>query len=98
MATRPVPGQPVRRVLAYGPTSSTEWSPASANWFVPTWLADIGETIERKVEAFACYETEQRAYPHPRSERAVRATAEFFGASVGSECTEPFVLVRGLES
>jgi LmbE family N-acetylglucosaminyl deacetylase len=97
VAARPVPGQAVRRLLTYAPTSSTEWTPAALNWFVPNWFVDIGETIDRKLEAFACYETEQRAYPHPRSERAVRAHAEFFGASAGFEYAEPFVLVRSLE-
>jgi LmbE family N-acetylglucosaminyl deacetylase len=98
VATRPVPGQPVRRVLTYAPTSSTEWTPAGLNWFVPNWFVDITETIERKIAAWACYETERREYPHPRSERALRAHAEFFGASVGCAHAEPFVLVRGLES
>ena len=97
VATRPVPGQTVRRVLTYAPTSSTEWTPAGRNWFVPNWFVDVTETFERKVAAFACYATEQRAYPHPRSERALRAHAEFFGASVGCEYAEPFVLVRSLE-
>jgi LmbE family N-acetylglucosaminyl deacetylase len=97
VATRPVPEQPVRRVLTYAPTSSTEWTPAGRNWFVPNWFVDVTETIERKLAAFACYETERREYPHPRSERALRAHAEFYGASVGVACAEPFVLVRGLE-
>ena len=47
--------------------------------------------------AFAHYETERREYPHPRSERAIRAAAEFYGASCGCEHAEPFVLVSGLE-
>ena len=98
VATRPVPAQPVRRVLTYAPTSSTEWTPAGRNWFVPNWFVDIGETIERKLAAFARYETERRDYPHPRSERALRAHAEFFGASCGCEYAEPFVHVRGLEA
>jgi N-acetylglucosamine malate deacetylase 1 len=98
VATRPVPGQTVRRLLTYAPTSSTEWTPAPLNWFVPNWFVDIGEAIERKVAAFAQYETERREYPHPRSERAIRAAAEFYGASCGREFAEPFVLVRGLES
>jgi N-acetylglucosamine malate deacetylase 1 len=97
VATRPVPGQPVRRVLTYAPTSSTEWTPAATNWFVPNWFVDITATIGRKLEAFACFTTEQRPYPHPRSERAIGATASFFGATVGAEYAEPFVLVRGLE-
>jgi LmbE family N-acetylglucosaminyl deacetylase len=98
VATRPVPGQTVRRLLTYAPTSSTEWTPAPLNWFVPNWFVDIGEGIERKIAAFAHYETERREYPHPRSERAIRAAAEFYGASCGCEHAEPFVLVRGLES
>jgi N-acetylglucosamine malate deacetylase 1 len=98
VATRPVPGQTVRRLLTYAPTSSTEWTPAPLNWFVPNWFVDIGEGIERKVAAFAHYETERREYPHPRSERAIRAAAEFYGASCGCGHAEPFVLVRALES
>jgi LmbE family N-acetylglucosaminyl deacetylase len=89
-------GQPVRR-LTYAPTSSTEWTPAATNWFVPNWYVDITETLERKVAAFAQYETELREYPHPRSERAIRAAASFHGSSCGCEYAEPFVLVRGLE-
>jgi N-acetylglucosamine malate deacetylase 1 len=96
VATRPTPGQPVRRVLTYAPTSSTEWTPAGLNWFVPNWFVDVGETLERKVSAFAHYETERREYPHPRSERAIRAAASFYGSSCGCEYAEPFVLVRAL--
>jgi LmbE family N-acetylglucosaminyl deacetylase len=97
VATRPVPKQSVRRLLTYAPTSSSEWTPAPLNRFVPNWFVDISETLERKVAAFACYATEQRPYPHPRSERAIRAAAAFHGSSCGSEYAEPFVLVRGLE-
>jgi LmbE family N-acetylglucosaminyl deacetylase len=97
VAARPTPGQPVRRLLTYAPTSSTEWTPAGTNWFVPNWFVDITETLDRKLEAFACFETEQRPYPHPRSSRALKAHAELFGATVGCEYAEPFVLVRSLE-
>ncbi len=98
VATRPVPGQTVRRLLTYAPTSSTEWTPPPLNWFVPNWFVDVTATIERKVAAFAHYETERREYPHPRSERAILAAAEFYGSSCGREHAEPFVLVRALES
>ena len=98
VATRPTPGQPVRRLLTYAPTSSTEWTPAAVNWFMPNWYVDVTATFERKIAAFAHYETERRDYPHPRSERAIRATAEYHGASCGFELAEPFVLVRSLES
>jgi LmbE family N-acetylglucosaminyl deacetylase len=97
VATRPTPGQPVRRLLTYAPTSSTEWTPAAVNWFQPNWYVDVTGTLERKLAAFARYETERREYPHPRSERAIRAAAEFHGTTSGFELAEPFVLVRSLE-
>jgi N-acetylglucosamine malate deacetylase 1 len=96
VATRPMPGQVVRRVLTYGPTSSVEWTPAGVSWFIPNWFVDIGATIEAKLAAFACYETEERPPPHPRNERGIRAHAEHYGASAGCYYAEPFVLVRSL--
>jgi LmbE family N-acetylglucosaminyl deacetylase len=97
VATRPSPGHPVRRVLAYAPTSSIEWTPVLTAVFAPNWFVDITETFERKLRAFARYETEARPYPHPRSERALRAHAELHGTSAGCEYAEPFVLVRSRE-
>ena len=97
VATRPTPGQSVRRVLTYAPTSSTEWTPAARTWFVPNWYVDISTTLEDKLAAFGRYETERREYPHPRSERAIRATAEYHGTTCGCEYAEPFVLVRSVE-
>jgi LmbE family N-acetylglucosaminyl deacetylase len=97
VGTRPIPDQPVLRLLTYAPTSSTEWTPAATNWFVPNWYVDVTSTLQRKLEAFACFKTEERPYPHPRNARALEAHAQFHGSAVGCEYAEPFVLVRGLE-
>jgi N-acetylglucosamine malate deacetylase 1 len=97
VATRPTPGQTVRRVLTYAPTSSTEWTPAPTNWFVPNWFVDVSETMSQKLEAFACFETESRPFPHPRNAEGLEAHARFFGATVGCRYAEPFVLVRSVE-
>jgi LmbE family N-acetylglucosaminyl deacetylase len=97
VATRPLPGQVVRRVLTYGPISSVEWTPAVTGLFVPNWYVDIGATIEAKLAAFACYDTEGRPPPHPRNERGIRAHAELHGAAAGCHYAEPFVLVRSVE-
>src|SRR5215218_780545 len=83
--------------VATRPTSSTEWTPAATSWFVPNWFVDITETFARKLEAFACFETEMRAFPHPRSARALEAHGQLYGATVGCEYAEPFVLVRSVE-
>ena len=61
VATRPTPEQVVERLLTYAPTSSTEWTPSPVNWFVPNWYVDVSATIERKIAAFAHYETERRS-------------------------------------
>jgi LmbE family N-acetylglucosaminyl deacetylase len=95
VATRPVPGQPVRRVLTYAPTSSTEWS-APEGSFRPNWFVDVSETLAAKLEAFEHYRTEHRPWPHPRSVRALRTTAEHYGTVIGRPAAEPFVLVRAV--
>ena len=97
VATRPTPGQTVRRVLTYAPTSSTEWTPAPTNWFVPNWFVDVSGTMAQKLDAFACFETESRPFPHPRNAEGLEAHARFFGATVGCRYAEPFVLVRSVE-
>jgi N-acetylglucosamine malate deacetylase 1 len=98
VATRPVPGQTVRRVLTFAPTSSSEWTPPPMDTFRPTWFVDISDTLELKLEAFACYLTEQRGWPHPRNGRALRATAEHHGSGVGVDAAEPFVLIRTVDT
>jgi len=79
-ATRPIAGQPVREIYAFEVPSSTEWAfqriePA----FRPNVVVDITGTIEAKVAAMECYESEARAFPHPRSPEALRAIATRWG-------------------
>jgi N-acetylglucosamine malate deacetylase 1 len=96
VATRPHAGRPVRRVLSYATTSGIEWTAPFDNTFRPTWFTDITDTIDDKIAAFACYTTETREWPHPRSSRAIRSTAEHWGTWVGWENAEPFMLIRQL--
>jgi N-acetylglucosamine malate deacetylase 1 len=96
VATRPVPGQTVRRVLTFAPPSSSEWTPPPISTFLPTWFVDVSDTLELKLEAFECYRTEQREWPHPRNARALRATAEHYGSWIGADAAEPFVLIRAV--
>lgn len=98
VATRPVPGQTVRRLLTYAPTSSTEWTPAPVTWWRPNWFVDISANLERKLEAFRHYRSEWRDWPHPRNDRALRVHAEYWGTVAGRPAAEPFVLVRALEA
>ena len=93
-AFRPLPGSAVRELFAYEVASSTEWAfgqfgPA----FAPDTFVDVAAHLDRKLAALAAYEGELRPFPHPRSERAVRAQAEWRGATVGVAAAEAFATV-----
>jgi LmbE family N-acetylglucosaminyl deacetylase len=96
-ATRPMAGQPVREIYAFEVPSSTEWAfqriePAfRANVFV-----DITSTLEAKIAAMECYESEARKFPHPRSPEALRAIAMRWGSVIGCAAAEAFELVRSI--
>ena len=68
VATRPTETC-IEAVYAFDTASSTEW--AFPRTFVPdTWI-DIAATLDAKLAAMACYESELRPYPHPRSLKAL---------------------------
>jgi LmbE family N-acetylglucosaminyl deacetylase len=93
VATRPYPGQSVRRVLAYETASSTEWSgvPFPANVYV-----EVTATLDAKLHALAAYASEAKEAPHPRSAEGVRARASLRGFEVGLPAAEAFHLIRDI--
>jgi N-acetylglucosamine malate deacetylase 1 len=95
VATRPRPGQPVRSLLEYETPSETEWSaPDSSHWFIPNVYIDVSDHMSAKVEALACYASQIRAFPHPRSPEYLAALAHVRGCAVGVAAAEAFRLVR----
>jgi LmbE family N-acetylglucosaminyl deacetylase len=95
VACRPVGEGYPRRLLMFETPSSSEWSaPDPALQFMPNVFIDIGATLEKKLEAMACYKSELRPEPHPRSLAALRARAQYWGQIVGKAYAEPFVLAR----
>ncbi len=97
IATRPMQGCPVKEVYQFEVPSSTEWAfqqfePA----FRPNVFMDVSETLELKVKAMACYESEARTFPHPRSAEALRVIAKRWGTVVGCDAAEAFQLVRAV--
>jgi len=96
-ATRPIPGQRVREIYAFEVPSSTEWAFQRLEpSFRPSVFVDISATLETKVSALACYDTETRKFPHPRSPEAVRAIAMRWGSVAGFQAAEAFELIRSL--
>lgn len=98
VAVRPVMGQVVKELYCYRVPSSTEWTPNKADtMFMPNYLVDIEKFAEQKYKAFACYSTELREYPHPRSVQHLREIDKAAGLRVGMLAAEEFVLLRKLD-
>ncbi|MDL1894805.1 PIG-L family deacetylase [Anaerolineae bacterium CFX7] len=96
-ATRPIQGQPVKEIYAFEVPSSTEWAFQQLEQpFRPNTFVDITATLELKIKGMALYESEARAFPHPRSTEALRAIAQRWGSVVGCQATEAFQLIRAI--
>lgn len=98
VAVRPVMGQVVKDLYCYRVPSSTEWTPNKADtMFMPNYFVNIEKYAEQKYKAFACYSTELREYPHPRSVEYLRETDKAAGIRIGLLAAEEFVLLRKLD-
>ncbi len=96
-ATRPMSGQCVRDVYAFEVPSSTEWAFQRIEPpFRPNVFVDIADSLETKIAALGCYDTEARKFPHPRSPEALRAIATRWGSVVGLQAAEAFELIRSV--
>jgi LmbE family N-acetylglucosaminyl deacetylase len=96
-ATRPIEKQSVREIYAFEVPSSTEWAFQRIEpTFRPNVFVDIANSLNTKIAAMACYDTEARAFPHPRSAEALRAIATRWGSVVGLRAVEAFELIRSI--
>lgn len=95
VACRPVGDRPPSKVLMFETPSATEWTwPEPGMAFLPNHFVDVTATIEKKLQAMACYRTELRPAPHPRSLESLRARAQYWGQIVNAPYAEAFVLAR----
>jgi LmbE family N-acetylglucosaminyl deacetylase len=85
-------------IWAFEVPSSTEraWQ-APDRAFHPSVFVDVAATIETKRRALACYRSEARPYPHPRSPEGLEYLARKRGLEVGVTHAEAFELVRRIE-
>ena len=94
VATRPTETC-IDAVYAFDTASSTEW--AHPRSFVPDLWVDISQTLEQKLEAMSCYESEMRDYPHPRSLQALRHKAHAWGNQCCLDAAEAFMTIRRIK-
>jgi LmbE family N-acetylglucosaminyl deacetylase len=85
----------VESIYAFYTGGSTEL--AHPNTFVPDTWVEISAYLEQKIEAFLCYTSEVRAYPHPRSAQALRNIAAFMGNQCCLMAAEAFATIRRIE-
>ncbi len=91
VATRPLEHY-IEAIYSFDTASSTEW--AFPRTFVPDTWVDITDTLETKLEAMACYRSEVREYPHPRSLEALEHRAKAWGNQTCLDVAEVFMTVR----
>jgi LmbE family N-acetylglucosaminyl deacetylase len=96
VATRPVKaGRAIELVAAYETLSETHWNaPHIEPNFVPNWVVDISDTIQAKLAAARCYESQITEREGPRSLHAIEALAAFRGTQAGFSYGEAFHIVR----
>ena len=96
VACRPVgAGRSIEILAAYETLSETHWNAPNieAN-FIPNWIVDISQHIEKKIDALACYESQIPQFPGARSLEAVKALAVFRGTQAGFAFGEAFQIIR----
>lgn len=95
VATRPKE-RFIEAIYAFDTASSTEW--AYPRSFIPDTWVDISSTLDAKLAAMACYESELEQYPHPRSLEGLRHKAEAYGNQCCLEAAEVFMTIRRITS
>lgn len=99
-ATRPLPGQKIKKVCFFEVVSSTGWvfNGATAQQFSPNIFIDVSPFMDLKIKALGIYKSEMRDFPHARSIEAVKALAAYRGSTAGYQSAEAFMLGRELIS
>ena len=91
-ACRPLKGETLKAIYSFEIPSSTEWNyPYSFN---PNVFTEITQTVNKKIRALRCYESEIREFPHPRSEGLIKSTARRWGCAAGLKSAEAFEAIR----
>ena len=90
-ATRPGMREFPDEVWAFEVPSSTEWGAHLNSGFSPDVFVEVSAHVKSKLAALGAYNFEMREFPHPRSERAIRALLDWRGSNAGILQAEAFV-------
>ncbi|HYW78558.1 MAG TPA: hypothetical protein VE890_03240, partial [Thermoguttaceae bacterium] len=76
------------------PSTTGLWN---THCFNPDTFTVVDDTLEKKLAAMACYETETNTFPHPRSIDSLRHRAHYWGNIIQQVAAEPFMTLRRIE-
>ena len=93
VASRPLPGNPVKKILSYESLHATAWG-GIGKPFVPNFYINITEELTVKLAAMQCYGSELQESPHPRSLKGIEVLAQKRGMEAGMMYAEAFMLIR----
>ena len=95
-ATRPLKNESVISIITFETFSGTEWQASiDPRIYRPNFFIEISnEELEIKKQAMDCYKFEKRDYPHPRSNKALKISAQKNGIIVGCSLAESFCIIR----
>ncbi len=99
IACRPIENNSVQAIYHFETLSSTEMAGYTLNRaFLPNVFVNIEAEIQKKLKAMACYRSELRQFPHPRSLEAIEANAKVWGTKVNLKYAEAFYCLRQIQS
>ncbi len=85
----------IKQILCYEIPSSSDQAPPFIEYaFRPNYYVNVSGFIDKKIEAMGCYDTEEREFPHPRSNDAIRALAISRGTACYFSAAEAFMVLR----
>ncbi len=96
-AFRPEPNSKLKKFITFEVPSSTDFRNLKKKNFHPNLYIDINHTINFKLKALSCYESEIKKYPHSRSKKAIENLAKIRGNQVGLKFAESFEIIRHVE-
>jgi len=85
----------IKKIYMMETLSETEFSLNNKkDIFVPNTFVNISKYINKKIRIMKVYKSEISKFPFPRSEKNIRALANFRGATCGYKHAESFMLLK----
>lgn len=98
IACRPIENDCVQSIYQFETLSVTEMSGfTSKTCFMPNVFVEITDFIDRKIQSMACYKSELREFPHPRSLETIKANAKVWGSKINVQYAEAFFCLREIK-